>query len=217
MSMPLSVRNFSRPFKPGYVGEASIEQSPLTKSTDGTQLTSTRNVLRKKPPTKKSTRAHISAPSVQEIPQSSYEPLFLSRETSTRRLSATKEFSASQIRRTSHRYSGHAMPLASHPHTMSFAKAPSEVSLPNFSLNPCLNSYSITHSLKCGHIVCAPSYEACGKNCDSISGHGFYRATANEAFICQACIGNLLDAKYRQKTKQFGDKMPYVALLRHKD
>ena len=204
--MPLSARNFSRPFKPESLAKVSVEQSPPIKSIDVVRPASTRNVLRKKP-RKSSKHLLISAPYVGQTTQSSYEPLCPSGKSSTCRISASKEISASQVRRASRRRSGHAMPLASHPDTMSFAQAPSKVSLPAFSSIPCFNSYSITHRLKCGHIVCTPTYEECGKNCDSLSGHGFYRAAANEAFICQACIGDLLDAKYRQLDKKFTEKM----------
>ena len=209
--MPLSVRNFSRPYRPDGLREESIEQAPPTKRTEVVRPPPTRNVLKKKPPSKRSARILISAPTDVQTAQSGCVALPSSEQSSAHHTLPSRQVAASQIRRQSHQHSDHAMPLASHPHTMSFVHAPSEVSLPDLSAIPCFNSYSVSHRLKCGHIVRAPTYEACGKNCDSsITVRGPSRPAAKEAFICQACIGNLLDAKYKQKRKRFSDRIRHL-------
>ena len=208
--MPSSARNFSRPYRPNSLVEESVEQPPSTKSSAAIQPPPTRNVLRKKPPLKRSARIHISAPTDVQTIQEGHAPLTSSEEPSFRRGSVSKAIVTIQARRESHQQSGHPMPLASHPHTMSFVQAPSEVSLPDLSAIPCLNAYSNIHGLECSHVVRAPTYEACGKNCESFSGQGLLRETVKEAFTCQACIVNLLDAKCKQKQQLLTDRRRHL-------
>lgn len=210
--MPSPVQNFSRPFRPkgrDETTETIIELPEPIKPPKATRAPSTRNVLRKKAPVKSLRRMRISEPSVDETFQDICQPEVPSRDTPLCHAVTPQVLPELEVqaRRGSRRHSEHPMPLASHPDTMSFVSAPSSVSLPDLSTVPCLNSYSISHGLTCGHVVRAPVRDACGRNCDSVHGHGRHGAIANEPFICQACINNLLDSKYEQKRARFVQNM----------
>ena len=201
--MPPPVQNFSRLFRSECHDKAATEQPRPAKHPKVTRATSTRNVLRKKPPMKFSRQVRISEPTIIETSQGNCEPENICEATPSCQVEASHVLPELQARRVSRRHSGHPMPLASHPDTMSFVSAPPRVSLPDLSRVPCFNSYSITHNLKCGHAVRAPIRKACGRNCDSVRGHELHGAAAKEPFICQACINNLLDVKYKQKRERF--------------
>lgn len=203
------VQNFSRPFRPKDHDETIIELPEPIKPPKATRAPSTRNVLRKKAPVKSLRRMSISEPTVDETFQGICQPEILSGDTPLCHAVMPHVLPELEVkaRRASRRHSAHPMPLASHPDTMSFVSAPSAVSLPDLSTVPCLNSYSITHGLTCGHVVRAPMRDSCGRNCDSVQGHGRHGAIANEPFICQACINNLLDSKYEHKRARFVQNM----------
>ena len=201
--MPSTVQNFSRPLRPESLDEIITEQPQPVKTPKVVRAASSRNVLRKKPPIKHSKRICISQPSIIETFQGTCEPEIPNGNTQLCHVVAPPVLLELEARRASRRHSGHPMPLASHPETMSFVSAPPGVSLPDLSTVPCLNSYSIAHGLTCGHVVRAPVREACGRNCDIVRGYECHVATTNEPFVCQACINKLLDAKYEQKRDRF--------------